>query len=260
MIDPAKFDHRVLQNSIRPAPMSDTFKLDLSKAYEKLDELEKAGAGYDLKEALAKVDFNDIITEAINALARNKKIIVHVAYTHVHEETPTENAKVVLQMYDENYCKAQRLDRFNSENHFYVDIYKDYLLDKGTMFDDKNVTHLSFDDRRVLRVAKTIYLAWKSWQYYVAYEIVGGKGDARNLIGLREDIVDKARKDEWTSKNGWVNNKLHDKYAEVDVEQTKKIIKEVHEENYIIKTKIKDMYNALKETAGYYSLFGDTDE
>lgn len=265
MYNPAKFDIRILQNSIRPVPVSDKFSFDFSKAYEKLDELEKAGAGYDLKETLAKANFNDIITEAISALARNKKIIVRVAYTHIHNETVTENAKVVLQMYDENYCKLQGLDRFNSENNFYVDIYRDYLTVESTYFDDDKVAHLPFETRRVLRVAKTIYLAWKKWQYDTAYEIVGGKGTAKNLTGLREDIIDKARADEMiykheqTYKKGWIDkqyNRLHDKYAEIDVEQTRKIIEEIYEEN----TRIKNMYDAIQDKASLYSLFGDTDE
>lgn len=267
MYDPAKFDPQILKNSLRHVPMSSAFKFDFSKAYEKLDELEKAGAGYDLKETLAKANFNDIITEAINALERNKKIIVRVTRTHMHNETPTENAKVVLQMYDEKYCKLQGLDRFDSKNNFYADIYADYLLDKGTAFDDENVTHLAFDDRRVLRVAKTIYLAWKKWQYDTAYEIVGGKGTAKNLNGLRADIIDKARADEWANKHGqnykkwWGNHdRLNDEYAEIDVEQTKKVIEEISKDHDIIKAKIKDMYDALQEKASLYSLFGDIDE
>lgn len=182
---------------------SNTFHYDFFNAQRKLEEieaLEEMGAGYGLKDIAAKINFERICKESLLALERNKKIKLTVIQSYVHEETPTESAKITLQVYDNFYCTLHRLDPFNRPNHFYVDIYRDYLTVESTYFDDDKVAHLPFETRRVLRIARVFYDAWKKWQYDIAYEIVAGRGNARGLEGLREDIVHKARVQETTDK------------------------------------------------------------
>ena len=235
-----------------------TYTNPTSTAQRKLEEieaLEELGAGYGLKDIAARVNFERICKEALLALERNKKIKLAVIQSYMHEDTPTEFAKITLQVYDSFYCTLHRLDPFDRPNYFYVDIYKDYLTVESTYYDDDKVAHLPFETRRVLRIARVFYNAWKKWQYDIAYEIVAGRGNARDLEGLREDIINKARANEVTDKL------FYNQYAKVDalkafedlvevkpykieLDEINKDLSDTVEKLYNQKPNLKDLYKA----------------
>ncbi len=217
---------------------------------------------YSVKAIAARVDFERICKEALLALERNKKTKLTVMYNYAHEETPTECAKITLQVYDNFYCTLHRLDAFERPNHFYVDIYRDYLTVESTYFDDDRVAHLPFETRRVLRIARVFYDAWKKWQYDIAYEIVAGRGNARDLEGLREDIIHKARVQETTDKlfNDYdqkLREDLFKQYAqkltedvlpevkpyEVELDKINKDLSDTVEQLYKQSPSLKDLYS-----------------
>lgn len=220
-----------------------TYTNPTSTAQRKLEEieaLEEMGAGYDLKDIAARVNFECVCKEALLALERNKKIKLTVINNYVHKDTPTEFAKITLQVYDNFYCTLHHLDPFDRPNHFYVDIYRDYLtVESAYFFDDDKVAHLPFETRRVLRIARVFYDAWKKWQYDIAYEIVAGRGSAIDLEGLREDIINKARVNEATDKL------LHDQYAKVDAQITEDLIKQYAQKTFEDLVEVKPYENEL---------------
>ena len=261
------------------------FSNDLRNALRKLEEieaLEEMGAGYGLKDIAARVNFKHICEKALLALEQNKKIKLTVMYSYVHEETPTECAKITLQVYDNLYCTVHHLNAFERPNYFYVDIYRDYLTVEDTSFDDEKAAHLPFETRRVLRIAKAFYDAWKKWQYDTAYEIVSSKGNASDLDGLRKDIVHKAIANEKADKLFKYDQKIREdlfkKYAqkafdelvtevkpyEIELDKINKDLSDTVEQLYKQSPRLKDLYgayccgdnNAILETC----LEGDNNE
>ena len=203
---------------------SSAFKYNFKNAYDKLaalEDLEELGAGYDLREIAAKANFSDIMTKVLSKLNQNNNIDIHIAYSHIYNDAPADCARIQLQCFDGGYCRLQGLNGFDSTNGFWVDIWPVMLTAPLTeLYDAPGYEKLPIEDRKVLRIAKTIYKAWEKWQYDRAYNIISGVGTAKDLDGLRQDIVDKARKDEY------VNNFFADHYAQVDTEYTKKLYEE----------------------------------
>lgn len=195
---------------------SSYFTYDFKNAIDKLNALEDFeafDAGYDLKELAAKADFENVIRTALEKLEKNNQVNVVVRTTRLVEDSLTECRRIELCMYDRDYFRAQGGEFFN----FYVDIWPNMLTAPFTEFDKPGYERFSFEDRKVIRVARAIYEAWKKWQYDRAYTIISGVGRADDLISLRQKIVDKARHDEY------VNKFFEDRYAQVDAEITKKL-------------------------------------